>query len=767
MKLPAVAALALYLGAALAQPAAIDTKKVAAPVDAQNAPVEAKAAPVEVRKSTPVEAKAAPVEAKAAPVEAKATPAEAKKAPVAVKKAAAAPVDDDPTKKLPAELTLTEFDKITSQQLTFVEFYSPYCSHCKQFAPTWKKAYFLTEEDQKLLNIAMRQVNCVESGDLCQREQIHAYPNLRLYAPEGDKQGKFVDSFPRLLTRTPENIKKYLINLVAEFNAGAIDIPSSSELVDIDLGMRIVAGEIDEPYFVALFSSSKDQYTKTKFPPSCLDCVEHKQTLEKLSNFVVSVAKTGALNCHSHPILCEKLGFTELSQPDLELAPRYVMFVPKESGLIRHDYTGEVSVKEMKHFVTKLAANSKYEEITARDLEDMGVLLTELLPKPQDLFYPLANKMLLVFAYDKKKVVPEDKAIMPYLLEMVTKLPFTIGLYASKSVKFEQMIEDQAHALLDFVNADASFETHLFNKHMHLATTLTAKPTLYIFKENSLIPAVFQNFAIEDMRMPEKIEAFIKKNMFPLYGELTPKLFPYYFDKTGLKNSDDDKVVITFLDTTNAEHVKQTLFNLSRTAHQYTLEKKEYYFKDLLEARDAKRERVAKLKAKNVDTATVIQEMRTLIPHLFDHDDVLFTYVDMQEYPNFADTFGLNIDGKTYKAGDTIVVSKNQMYYWDQDLSGNGLRADVGELRLLLKFLLDPVLVPSAKTKLQSKLVGSPYHRTLRVFDFVHEHGFLGYVAVLGLMFVAVHTVGRLRRRRRVSSNTRRGLIGTLMAKSD
>lgn len=709
MRFPAALACALYLGAAYASPAAIDPKK------------------------------------------------------------AADPKDDDPSKQLPAELTLEEFDKIASEQLTFVEFYSPYCSHCKQFAPTWKKAYFLTEEDQKTLNVAMRQVNCVERGDLCHREDVNAYPMLRLYGPtkddKGNKKPKFIDSFPRWLTRTPENIRKYLINSVAEFNADAIDIPSSTEILDIDSGVKIVAGEMEDPYFVALFSSSNEQYTLLKFPESCLDCVEHRLTLDKVSNLVVSVAKTGVINCHSHGVLCEQLGFPELTQPDLLLAPQYVMFVPKDAGLIRFDYTGDGSAADMKHFISKLSANSKYEEATARDLEDMGVLLAELPTKPTDLYYPLSNKMSLVFLYDKKTVTKEDKAIMPYLLEMVTKLPFEIGLFASKSVKFEQTISDQAHGLLELVNSDKTFTTRHFDAHMHLATTLTAKPTLYIFKENSLIPAVFQNFAIEDMRMPEKIESFIKKNMFPLYGELTPKVFPYYFEKPDKKKkTDNDKVVVTFLDTSNANHIKETLFNLSMVAHQYTLEKKEYYFKDLLEARDAKRERVAKLKAKNADTATVIQEMRTLIPHLFDHDDVLFTYVDMQLYPNFADEYGLNIDGKGYKPGDTIVVSKDRTLYWDQDLSGNPLKADVVELRNLLKYLLNPALV-TKEARITSKLVGSPFHHTLRLFDFVHQLGFLGYLLMFGAVF-AVYSATKLRFRRR-NGGARRGIIGNPLEKSD
>ena len=51
----------------------------------------------------------------------------------------------------------------------------------------------------------MRQVNCVESGDLCDKENVDSFPSLRLYVPDTDKvtgepiedKLRFVGSFPR------------------------------------------------------------------------------------------------------------------------------------------------------------------------------------------------------------------------------------------------------------------------------------------------------------------------------------------------------------------------------------------------------------------------------------------------------------------------------------------------------------------------------------------------------------------------------------------
>ena len=111
---------------------------------------------------------------------------------VAAAAAAPQPDSDDTSSEnieLPPTMGKEEFDAVTSQKLTLVEFYSPYCLHCKSFFPTWKKAYLTFRSKFANSNTDMRQVNCVENGDLCEREQIEFYPNILLYAPILDKDG--------------------------------------------------------------------------------------------------------------------------------------------------------------------------------------------------------------------------------------------------------------------------------------------------------------------------------------------------------------------------------------------------------------------------------------------------------------------------------------------------------------------------------------------------------------------------------------------------
>lgn len=65
---------------------------------------------------------------------------------------------------------------IDSGETWFVNFYSTYCSHCHQLAPTWRK--FAREMDGVL---RIGAVNCAEDPMLCQSQNVMGYPSLVLY----------------------------------------------------------------------------------------------------------------------------------------------------------------------------------------------------------------------------------------------------------------------------------------------------------------------------------------------------------------------------------------------------------------------------------------------------------------------------------------------------------------------------------------------------------------------------------------------------------
>lgn len=651
------------------------------------------------------------------------------------------------SKKLPDELTLATFDEFTASHVTFLEFYLPYCSHCKQLAPKWKKTFETLQKEQPDLPIHMRQVNCVESGDLCEREGISYYPNLRLYVPSKDAaKGKFVELYPRAMDRTPESFMRYMVRSVAEYNSGAIDLPSASVEGTAALGLNMSAGEIDEPYFVALFAASSAEWAKDSFLDSCIDCLEHKQTWSKVSNLVLGDARTVHFNCFSQAGICTKLGYPELTRPDATHSPRYAMFLPRAAGLVRLDYRGEPTSAEMLRFATKVSTSGRFEHVSRSDLASAG-FLSKSIDNSKN-----GDRVVVVFAYEAEAVLAEDKAVLPYILESVARSPFDVTLYVS-SEDFSDALKAQAKGLLEYVAQDESFKVPEFDAKLHYATMSSALPTLYIFKENLLVPAVYQNYALEDMRDEKKIAKFIEKYSHPLCGPLTPELVRAYFNRKGRKNAlRDDRVVVTFVNLADQKEMSALLQKVSLLAHEYSLLRKQYYYLQILSRRSEKKVHVDKMKQEKAKTADIVGAMRERVPHLFEDDDVVFAYVDLAEYPQFAMEAGWDVDGRNYVPGDAVVVSKTNKYYWDQNLQGAPLKMVPSSVRPVLEYLIDPKLVLEKPTGFSAKLSNSPYPSFLRYFDFVHQHGFFGYLVFFLIVFAVYKVVTRRRLHRGIIS---------------
>nr|BAH80467.1 putative protein disulfide isomerase [Lentinula edodes] len=77
-------------------------------------------------------------------------------------------------------LTLTTSDfsaKVDNEPLILVEFFAPWCGHCKALAPHYEEAATALKDK----DIKLAKVDCVDQADLCQANGIQGYPTLRVY----------------------------------------------------------------------------------------------------------------------------------------------------------------------------------------------------------------------------------------------------------------------------------------------------------------------------------------------------------------------------------------------------------------------------------------------------------------------------------------------------------------------------------------------------------------------------------------------------------
>jgi len=83
-------------------------------------------------------------------------------------------------------LTLENFDQIAldPSKDVLVEFYAPWCGHCKQLAPDWDKlsGIFAPEKD-----VVIAKVDCTVETDIASRFEIEGYPTLKFF-PKGESK---------------------------------------------------------------------------------------------------------------------------------------------------------------------------------------------------------------------------------------------------------------------------------------------------------------------------------------------------------------------------------------------------------------------------------------------------------------------------------------------------------------------------------------------------------------------------------------------------
>mmetsp|Transcript_12112 Transcript_12112/g.15131 ORF Transcript_12112/g.15131 Transcript_12112/m.15131 type:complete len:359 (-) Transcript_12112:35-1111(-) len=85
---------------------------------------------------------------------------------------------------LVTKLTSSNFDEIAlGGKNVLVEFYAPWCGHCKQLAPTYEQVAGAFEQED---SVVIAKVDATEEGDLASKYGVSGYPTLK-YFPAGKK----------------------------------------------------------------------------------------------------------------------------------------------------------------------------------------------------------------------------------------------------------------------------------------------------------------------------------------------------------------------------------------------------------------------------------------------------------------------------------------------------------------------------------------------------------------------------------------------------
>lgn len=233
-----------------------------------------------------------------------------------------------------------------------VEHFSPYCSHCKAFEPTWTALV-----SNHTAGASLAQVDCIVNGgtaslfffalhtdmieDLCNKNGIKAYPTINLY-----KDGKFVETYSQ--SRDLDKLQAYVdLHAVkrtiqepvtpAKLAAKPVPEPPSRPVN--------VPGQVEKLSETTFkqFTSQPEPILVKFFAPWCGHCKKLAPIYAKLAGHLKGRVQIAEVDCDRYPKVCKA--------QDIRGYPTLKWY--SGSGSEGVEYTGKRTGDAMRAFINK------------------------------------------------------------------------------------------------------------------------------------------------------------------------------------------------------------------------------------------------------------------------------------------------------------------------------------------------------------------------------------------------------------------------------
>ncbi|KAJ9538269.1 hypothetical protein OSB04_031002 [Centaurea solstitialis] len=248
-------------------------------------------------------------------------------------------------------LTEDSFEKEVGQDRgALVEFYAPWCGHCKKLAPEYEK---LGASFKKSKSVLIAKVDCDEHKGVCSKYGVSGYPTIQWF-PKGSLEPKKYEG-----ARTAEALVEY-VNLEGGTNVKIASVPSSVVVLNSDNFDDIV------------LDGKKDVLVEF-YAPWCGHCKSLAPTYETVAAAFKNEEDVviANLDADNHKDLAEKYGVS--GYPTLKFFPKN-----NKDG---EDYEGDATliaglIAELESLVKDFvgAADDEKKALYAKIEEEVGKL---------------------------------------------------------------------------------------------------------------------------------------------------------------------------------------------------------------------------------------------------------------------------------------------------------------------------------------------------------------------------------------------------------
>lgn len=76
------------------------------------------------------------------------------------------------------EHNFVQLSRKPATEMWIVDFFAPWCAPCQRLSQEWR---ILAKQMAEFDEVKVAQVDCVANADLCNSQNVHSYPTIRLY----------------------------------------------------------------------------------------------------------------------------------------------------------------------------------------------------------------------------------------------------------------------------------------------------------------------------------------------------------------------------------------------------------------------------------------------------------------------------------------------------------------------------------------------------------------------------------------------------------
>ncbi|THV89081.1 thioredoxin-like protein [Aureobasidium pullulans] len=630
------------------------------------------------------------------------------------------------------ELSGTTLDQDISKGTWLVEFFSPYCHHCKAFAPTWQtlhEFYYTSDplpasnkESSDSLNSFTRyydfkfaKIDCVAFGSACSDHNINSFPTVVQF-----KDGKEVERKVGALPMKDE--VKWIESMLETIKPGSRQkdgpkLPKVGANSSPDFKGAAVVGPAKEADAIAEATKSTTSTTSTKsllkatkiaketanpagtsvpltaetfqqrvttthdpwfikfYAPWCHHCQAMAPSWHAMARDMKGKLNVGEVNCEVERRLCKDV--------NVKGYPTLIYFQAGE----RIEYEGLRGLGDLISYASKA--------VSAGDgVVDVDAAAFEALEKDEEVIF--------LYFYDHATTSEDFQALERLLLSLI------------------------GHAKLVKTKDPALSARYKISTWPRLIVSRDGKPTYY----TPLSP--------RDMRDFRKVLGWMQANWLPIVPELT--------SSNARDIMDHRLVVLAILNRERKEDFVIARRELKSAALEWIDKEIQAFQLERQELRDAKQLRIEEAEDRNDQRGLRAAKQIRIDMNEIDRKEVGFAWVDGVFWERWLKTtFGIDV-----KDGEKVVINdEDNQRYWDLTSTGNPIvPSRVSILETLPKVVASP---PKISPKHKNSFFG---HLIWTVRSGMSAHPLITLGLVIGLL-VGASIWGRgLIRRGKAFGNT-------------